>query len=64
VLVNRHGPFTWGKSPIDAVRNAVFLEQIAQTCYLTETLNPQYQLIDNALLERRRERQSRRPLVP
>lgn len=29
VLVRNHGPFTWGKSPYDAVYNAVVLEQIA-----------------------------------
>ncbi len=29
VLVMSHGPFTWGKSPYDAVHNAVVLEEIA-----------------------------------
>ncbi|MCL1823633.1 MAG: L-ribulose-5-phosphate 4-epimerase [Oscillospiraceae bacterium] len=29
VLVANHGPFTWGKSPIDSVHNAITLEEIA-----------------------------------
>ena len=28
-LVYSHGPFTWGKSPANAVYNAVVLEEIA-----------------------------------
>jgi L-ribulose-5-phosphate 4-epimerase len=59
VLVNQHGPFVWGKSPMDSVRNAVYLEHIAQACYLTKTLNPEYGIIDPALLERRLERMAK-----
>lgn len=40
VLVKNHGPFTWGKSPADAVHNAVVLEQVAKMAYIAETLNP------------------------
>lgn len=40
VLVRNHGPFTWGKSPADAVHNAVVLEQVAKMAYIAETLNP------------------------
>lgn len=29
VLVHSHGPFTWGKSPANAVYNAVVLEEVA-----------------------------------
>ena len=50
VLVNRHGPFIWGKSPMNAVQNAVVLEEIAKSCYFTKMLNPQYEGIDDALL--------------
>ncbi|MCL1807234.1 MAG: L-ribulose-5-phosphate 4-epimerase AraD [Oscillospiraceae bacterium] len=50
VLVNRHGPFTWGKSPMEAVHNAVVLEQIAESCYLTRMLNPKIESMDDALL--------------
>jgi L-ribulose-5-phosphate 4-epimerase len=50
VLVNQHGPFTWGKSPMDAVQKAVVLEQIAETAYLTRALNPKYQGMDEVLM--------------
>jgi L-ribulose-5-phosphate 4-epimerase len=38
VLVNSHGPFTWGKSPEEAVHNAVVLEEVAMMAWHTETL--------------------------
>lgn len=38
VLVNSHGPFSWGKSPEDAVYNAVVLEEVAMMAWHTETL--------------------------
>lgn len=34
-LVAGHGPFAWGKSPDDAVRNAVILEEMARMATLT-----------------------------
>ena len=33
VLVHSHGPFTWGKDPVDAVHNAVVLEEIANMAW-------------------------------
>jgi L-ribulose-5-phosphate 4-epimerase len=39
-LVAGHGPFTWGKSPKDAVLNAVFLEEIARIATATVTIDP------------------------
>jgi L-ribulose-5-phosphate 4-epimerase len=50
VLVNEHGPFTWGKSPMDAVRTLDILEKLAQISFLTKTLNPQTQSISDTLL--------------
>jgi len=38
VLVNSHGPFTWGKSPDEAVYNAVVLEEVAMMAWHTEAL--------------------------
>ncbi len=38
VLVNSHGPFTWGKNAHDAVHNAVVLEQLAMMAFYTESL--------------------------
>ena len=40
VLVKNHGPFSWGKDAIDAVHNAVVLEQVAKMAYVAYTLNP------------------------
>lgn len=39
VLVNDHGPFTWGNSPKNAVHNSVVLEQIASMTYHSMQLN-------------------------
>ncbi len=39
VLVANHGPFAWGKSAKEAAHNAVILEEIAQTAYLTLQIN-------------------------
>ncbi len=41
VLVASHGPFTWGTSTAEAVRNSIVLEQVAQTAALTEMLSPE-----------------------
>lgn len=39
VLVATHGPFTWGHAALDAVHNAVALEQVAQMALGTLQLN-------------------------
>lgn len=41
VLVNDHGPFSWGKDPNDAVHNAVVLETVAEMTYHSLQLNPE-----------------------
>jgi L-ribulose-5-phosphate 4-epimerase len=38
VLVNSHGPFTWGKDTNDAVHHAVVLEEVAKMAFRTEML--------------------------
>lgn len=38
VLVNSHGPFTWGKNADEALHNAVILEELAAMAYYTESL--------------------------
>jgi L-ribulose-5-phosphate 4-epimerase len=38
VLVKNHGPFTWGKNPLEAVHNAVVLEEVAMMAWNTEVL--------------------------
>jgi len=40
VLVNNHGPFSWGKDVQDAVHNAVVLEELAKMTFRTMQLNP------------------------
>ena len=45
VLVNGHAPFTWGKSPADAVDHAVALEAIAKMARLTESLGGRTELV-------------------
>lgn len=52
VLVNNHGPFSWGKNPSEAVHNAVVLEEVAKMAYNTVNLNPSISKLDNALLDK------------
>ncbi len=33
VLVSKHGPFTWGKNALNAVENALVLEEVAEIAY-------------------------------
>lgn len=39
VLCKNHGPFTWGKDAMEAVHNAVVLEEVAKMAYRTETID-------------------------
>ena len=41
VLVNSHGPFSWGKNAKEAVHNSVVLEEVAKMAMFTEQLNSQ-----------------------
>lgn len=52
VLVNMHGPFTWGKDAGDAVHNSVVLEEVAKMAYRTLTLNPSSGAMDQNLLDK------------
>lgn len=40
VLVRNHGPFSWGKSPAEAVYHAKVLEEIAKMNFICGQLNP------------------------
>lgn len=51
VLVNNHAPFTWGKTPHEAVHNAKVLEEAAMMAYHTLMINPEA-TIDQFLLDR------------
>ena len=39
-LCKNHGPFAWGKDPVDAVHSAVVLEEVAKMAFRTELINP------------------------
>lgn len=40
VLVNNHGPFSWGTDAHNAVHNAVVMEEVAKMAFRTLILNP------------------------
>lgn len=52
VLVCSHGPFTWGKSPKEAVHNSVVLEEVAKMAYGSLNLNPGAQPVPASLLDK------------
>ncbi len=52
VLVNSHGPFSWGTSPENAVHNAVVLEELAYMALNTELLNPDITRMQQELLDK------------
>lgn len=52
VLVYSHGPFTWGKDPMDAVHNAVVLEEVAFMEWHAIMINPQQGAMQQALLDK------------
>lgn len=52
VLVNSHGPFTWGKNAVEAVHNAVILEEIAYMNIQTMCINPCTQKMQQTLLNK------------
>ncbi|MGB2664941.1 MAG: L-ribulose-5-phosphate 4-epimerase AraD [Candidatus Acidiferrum sp.] len=52
ILVAGHGPFCWGKSPADAVHNAVLVEEIATMALQTLSANPKARPISKVLHEK------------
>jgi len=40
VLVQNHGPFSWGRDAHDAVHNAVVMEQVAKMAFIAYSVNP------------------------
>lgn len=51
VLVNNHGPFTWGTDADNAVHNAVVLEEVAKMTFRSLQLNPETTM-DQVLLDK------------
>lgn len=52
VLVKSHGPFTWGKNAMDAVHNAVVLEEVSKMAILSNSLTPNISSMDKSLLDK------------
>ena len=52
VLVNSHGPFTWGKDAMDAVHNSVVLEECAFMAVHAKMINPSLGAMQQELLDK------------
>jgi L-ribulose-5-phosphate 4-epimerase len=52
VLVASHGPFTWGRTPADAVHNASVLEFVARLASETLRINPKTKPMHSVLLHK------------
>lgn len=52
VLVKSHGPFTWGKTPYEAVHNAVVLEEVALMNINTMIVNSDVSRMQQELLDK------------
>ena len=52
VLVHSHGPFTWGTDAMDAVHNAVVLEEVAFMNFHTLMLEPNIPPMQQELLDK------------
>ena len=49
ILLQNHGPFTWGKTAEKAVYNSAVLEELARMAYLTLQINPNTPRIKDTL---------------
>ena len=52
VLVAGHAPFTWGKDPMDSVKNNLVLERIANMAILSLQLNPNLKSLPDYILKK------------
>lgn len=52
VLLNGHGPFTWGKDARTAVMNAVVLEEVCKMNYYTKKLNHEVSPLPQRILDK------------
>ncbi|MBQ4166129.1 MAG: L-ribulose-5-phosphate 4-epimerase [Oscillospiraceae bacterium] len=52
VLVNSHGPFTWGTDPAIAVHNAVVLEELAFMAWHNQMVNPNIKPMQQELMDK------------
>lgn len=52
VVVRNHGPFTWGKTPEEAVYHSVVLEEVAFMAKNTELINPSVEEAPQVLMDK------------
>lgn len=52
VLVAQHGPFSWGKDPLDAVHHSMVLEEVAKMGLAARALNPEIAAVSQYLLDK------------
>ncbi len=52
VVVASHGPFTWGKSALDAVHQAVVMEEVAMMAWHVQMMNPEITPMQQVLLDK------------
>lgn len=52
VLVKNHGPFSWGKDAMDAVHNAVVLEEVAKMVLFSFQINSDVSPMNQTLLNK------------
>lgn len=52
VLVNSHGPFVWGTSPLNAVNNSIVLEELSLMGIMTQLINNKVEPMQKELLDK------------
>lgn len=52
VLLHGHAPFTWGKTPAEAVVNSVVLDEVCKMNYYTLQLNKEAELLPQNILDK------------
>lgn len=52
VVVASHGPFSWGKNALDAVHNAVVMEEVAMMSWHAKVENPMLEPMQKVLLDK------------
>ncbi|NEY30565.1 L-ribulose-5-phosphate 4-epimerase, partial [Escherichia coli] len=52
IVVYQHGPFSWGKDAVDAVHNAVVMEEVAKMAWIACGINPRLRHIDGYLMDK------------
>jgi L-ribulose-5-phosphate 4-epimerase len=52
IIIFNHGPFSWGKTPKEAVHNAKVLEEVSKMAHRTEAINGDITPIDRTLLDK------------